>query len=172
MANNGNGSESSTNINNGMPVTIKQFQDLKPTTFTSGLDPMVADAWVKDMEKIFRALPCTERQKWLLTLEKEEIATWARFLEVFYEKYFSNSLREQKASEFIYLKQGTIAVAEYESKFTQLARFTTYFNPTETRKARKFKARFDAEIKDRLEVLKLPTYAEVVDRAYITEKKD
>lgn len=73
MANNGNGSESSvsgtesmerimeraitsflqalqTNINNGMlerreeSVTIKQFQDLKPTTFTGGPDKMIADA--------------------------------------------------------------------------------------------------------------------------------
>ncbi|XP_028099080.1 rasGEF domain-containing serine/threonine-protein kinase X-like [Camellia sinensis] len=93
MVNNGNGSVSSvsgtesmerimertvtnflqalqTNIINGMPerreepVTIKQFQDLKPTTtFTGDPDPMVAEAWVKDMENIFHALPCIERQK-------------------------------------------------------------------------------------------------------------
>ncbi|XP_028087673.1 uncharacterized protein LOC114288365 [Camellia sinensis] len=183
MANNGNGSESSvsgtesmvervmeraitsflqalqTNINNGTPerregpVTIKQFQDLKPTTFTGSPNPMVADAWVKDMEEIFRALPCTERQNvtfatfafkdntqewWLLTLVKEEITTWARFL---------------------------------ESKFTQLAQFATYVIPTATRKARKFETGLDAGIKDRLEVLKLPTYAEVVDRVYIVEKE-
>ncbi|XP_028101524.1 uncharacterized protein LOC114300835 [Camellia sinensis] len=146
---------------------------------------MVVDAWVKDMEKIFRALPCTKRQKvtfatftfkdnaqelWLLTLAKEEITTWARFLEVFYEKYFPDSLREQKASEFIHLKQRTMTVAEYESKFTQLARFATYVIPNETRKARKFEAGLDAGIKDRLEVLKLLTYAEVVDRAYIAER--
>ncbi|GMP39199.1 hypothetical protein CsSME_00010135 [Camellia sinensis var. sinensis] len=74
MVNNGNGSESSvsgtesmeiimervvtsflqslqTNINNGMPerreepVTIKQFQNLKLTTFTGSPNPMVADTW-------------------------------------------------------------------------------------------------------------------------------
>ncbi|XP_028070028.1 uncharacterized protein LOC114272508 [Camellia sinensis] len=166
------------NINNGTPeqrggpVTIKQFQDLKPTTFTGGPDPMVTDAWVKDIEKIFRALPYTERQQewWLLTLAKEEIMTWERFLEAFYEKYFPDSLREQKASEFIHLKQETMTVAEYESKFTQLARFATYVILTETRKTRKFEAGLDAGIKDRLEVLKLPTYIEVVDWAYIVEK--
>ncbi|XP_028081967.1 uncharacterized protein LOC114283358 [Camellia sinensis] len=157
-----------TNINNGMPeqreepVTIKQFQNLKPTTFTSGPDPMVADAWVKDMEKIFCALPCTERQKvtfttftfkdnvqeWcFLTLEKEEIVTWVRFLEVFYETYFPNSLREQKALEFIHLKQATMTVAEYESKFTQLARFVTYVISIEARKARKFETGLDAKSK-------------------------
>ncbi|XP_028057304.1 uncharacterized protein LOC114261264 [Camellia sinensis] len=137
------------------------------------------------MEKIFRALPCTEEQKvsfatftfkedaqewWLVTLEKEEIVTWARFLEVFYEKYFPESLPEQKASEFLHLRQGTMSVAEYESKFTRLARFAPYVIPTEARKTRKFEAGLDAEIKDRLEVLKLPTYAEVVDRTYIAEK--
>ncbi|XP_028070212.1 uncharacterized protein LOC114272692 [Camellia sinensis] len=167
------------------PVTIKQFQDLKPSTFTGGPDPMVANAWVKDMEKKFCALPCTERQKvtfatftfkdnaqeWsLLTLAKEEITTWAQFLEVFYEKYFPDSLRKQKASKFIHLKQGTMTMAEYESRFTQLAGFATYVIPIETRKVRKFEAGLDAKIKDRLEVLKLPTYAEVVDRTYIAEK--
>ncbi|XP_028098323.1 uncharacterized protein LOC114298027 [Camellia sinensis] len=64
-----------------------------------------------------------------------------------------------------------MTVAEYESKFTQLAQFVTYVISTETRKARKFEVGLDAEIKDRLEVLKLPTYAKVVDRAYIVEKE-
>ncbi|XP_028074361.1 uncharacterized protein LOC114276747 [Camellia sinensis] len=181
-----------TNINNGMPewreelVIIKQFQDLKPTTFIGSPDPMVADAWVKDMEKIFHALPCTEREKvtfatftfkdnaqewWLLTLEKEEIVTWAKFLEIFYAKYFPDLLWEQKASKFIHLKQETMTVTEYESKFTQFAQFATYVIPTKARKVRKFEAGLDAEIKDSLEILKLPTYTEVVDRAYITEKE-
>ncbi|XP_028085881.1 uncharacterized protein LOC114286850 [Camellia sinensis] len=152
-----------TNVNNELPerreepTTIKQFQDLKPTIFIGSTNPLVAKAWVRDMEKIFRALPCTERQKvtfatftfkdnaqegWLLTLEKEDIVTWARFLE------WPNT----KASS------------------RQLARFTTYVIPTEARKVKKFETGLDPEIKDRLEVLKLPTYAAVVDRAYITEK--
>ncbi|XP_028055936.1 uncharacterized protein LOC114260078 [Camellia sinensis] len=170
----------------GEPTSIKQFQELKPTTFISSPNPLVAEAWVRDMEKIFRALPCTERQKvtfatftfkddaqewWLLTLEKEDIVTWVRFLEVFYEKYFPDSLWEQKVSEFIHLRQGTMTVAEYESKFTQLVRFATYVIPTEARKVRKFEAGLDPEIKDRLEVLKLPIYAAVIDRAYIAEKR-
>ncbi|XP_028105746.1 uncharacterized protein LOC114304796 [Camellia sinensis] len=180
-----------TSITNGAlerreeSTTIKQFSNLKPTTFIGSPNPLVTEAWVRDMEKIFRALPCTERQKvtfatftfkddaqewWLLTLKREDIVTWARFLEVFYEKYFPDSLREQKASEFIHLRQGTMTMAEYESKFTQLARFATYVIPTEARKAKKFEARLDPEIKDRLEVLKLPTYAAVVNRAYIAEK--
>ncbi|XP_028070208.1 uncharacterized protein LOC114272687 [Camellia sinensis] len=67
------------------PTTIKQFQDLKPIIFTGSTNPLVAEAWVRDIEKTFRVLPCTERQKetfatftfkddaqewWLLTLEK------------------------------------------------------------------------------------------------------
>ncbi|XP_028076744.1 uncharacterized protein LOC114278812 [Camellia sinensis] len=162
-----------TSITNGTlerreePTMIKQFQDQKPTTFIGSPNPLVAEAWVRDMEKIFRALPCIERQKvtfatfifkddarewWLLTLEKENIVIWARFLEVFYEKCFPDSLREQKVLEFIHIRQGTMTVTENESKFTQLTRFATYVIPNEARKARKFEAGLDPEIKDRLEV--------------------
>ncbi|XP_028054441.1 uncharacterized protein LOC114258654 [Camellia sinensis] len=195
MANDGNGTGSSFNEVDPMEkivkravtrtTTIKKFQDLKPSTFKGDSKSLLVEACVKEMENIFHALPCTEEQKmsfatftlkedtqewWLLTLEKEEIVTWARFLDVFYEKYFSKSLREQKASEFLHLRQGTMSVPAYESKFTRLARFAPYVIPTKALKARKFVARLDAEIKDRLEVLKLPTYAEVVDGAYIADK--
>ncbi|XP_028104734.1 uncharacterized protein LOC114303783 [Camellia sinensis] len=154
MANDGNGTGSAVNGTDPIEQIMERaFQDLKPTIFTGSTNPLVAEAWVRDMEKIFSALPCTERQKvtfatftltddaqewWLLTLKKEHIVTLARFLEIFYEKYFLDSLREQKASKFIHL--------------------------------RKFEVGLDAEIKDRLEVLKLPTSALVVDRAYIAEK--
>ncbi|XP_028058586.1 uncharacterized protein LOC114262432 [Camellia sinensis] len=135
------------NITNGIlehregRIMIKQFQDLKPSIFIGDSNPLLAEAWVREIEKIFRILPYTEAQKvsfatftlredaqewWLLTLEKEEIVTWARFLEVFYEKYFSDSLREQKVSESIHLKQRTVMVAKYENKFTRLACFATY----------------------------------------------
>ncbi|XP_028087913.1 uncharacterized protein LOC114288593 [Camellia sinensis] len=153
-----------TNINNGLPerreepITIKQFQDLKPTIFTGSTNPLVEEAWVRDMEKIFRALPCTERQK----------VTFATF--TFKDDAQEYSVRKQKKPEFIHLRQGTMIVAEYESKFTQLARFTTYVIPTEAQNTKKFEARLHPKIKDRLEVLKLPTYAAVVDGAYIAEK--
>ncbi|XP_028102246.1 uncharacterized protein LOC114301494 [Camellia sinensis] len=180
MANDGNGTESSfsgadpmekimervvsflqtlqNNITNGLPehrerpTTIKQFQDLKPSTFTGDSNPLLAEAWVKEMEKIFHALPCTEEQKvsfatftlkedaqewWFLTLEKEKIVTWAKFLEVFYEKCSLESLQVQKASEFLHLRQGTMSIAEYE---------------TEAQKARKFEAVLDVEIKDKVQV--------------------
>ncbi|XP_028126742.1 uncharacterized protein LOC114323362 [Camellia sinensis] len=178
MANDGNGIGSSSNGADPMERIVER-------AIIRGSYPLIAEAWVKEMEKIFRALLCTEEQKvsfatftfkedaqewWLLTLEKEEAVTWAKFLEVFYEKYFPESLREQKASEFLHLRQGTMSVTEYESKFTQLTRFAPYVIPTEAQKVRKFEAGLEAEIKDRLEVLKLPTYAEVVDRAYIAEK--
>ena len=108
---------------------------MKPPTFDGINDPLVAESWVKSMEKMFRVLPCMDEQKvafatftflgeayewWLLTLEKKPNMTWQRFLEVFNEKYFPNSLREQKAAEFLTLEQGNMTMAEYEAKFTSL----------------------------------------------------
>ncbi|GMP44599.1 hypothetical protein CsSME_00013465 [Camellia sinensis var. sinensis] len=175
MANNGNGSESSvsgtksmeriieravtsflqalqTNINNGMPeqreesVTIKQFQDLKPTTFTGGPNPMVANAWVKDMEKIFRALPCTERQK------NSGFSLW----------------RKKK------LPLGKDSW-KYSTKNTSQIHLRNHDNGQIREQVHTTHSvcnilGLDVEIKDRLEVLKLPTYAKVVDQAYIVEK--
>ncbi|GMQ05558.1 hypothetical protein CsSME_00050539 [Camellia sinensis var. sinensis] len=163
MANNGNGSESSvsgtesmervmeravtsflqalqTNINNGTPerregpVTIKQFQDLKPTTFTGGPGPMVTDAWVKDIEKIFRAIPCTKRQK------NGGFSLWPkkklRLGRDSWKNHDGGRIREQ-----VHITHSVCNISG-----------------------------LDAGIKDRLEVLKLPTYAELVNRAYIAEK--
>lgn len=63
-----------------------------------------------------------------------------------------------------------MTVAEYESKLTQLARFATYVISTETWKARKFEVSLDDDIRNKIKVLKMPTYVGVVDRAYIAEK--
>ncbi|XP_028097987.1 uncharacterized protein LOC114297720 [Camellia sinensis] len=125
------------------------------------------------MEKIFHMLPCTEAQKvtfatftlkedaqewWLLILEREEITTWARIT------------TRAKGIGILTLRAGNNLVAEYESKFTRLARFATYIIPMEDRKERKFEAGLDEEIKGKIKVMKLPNYAEMVNLAYIMEK--
>ena len=136
---------------------------------------------------MFRVLPCTDTQKvafvtftfkgeayewWLLTLERESNMTWQKFIEVFNKKYCPNSLREQKAAEFLILEQGNMTVVEYETKFTSLGRFATYVINTEERKARKFERGLRKFIRDPIEMQRLSTYAEVIDRAYMAEKAE
>ncbi|XP_028103314.1 uncharacterized protein LOC114302482 [Camellia sinensis] len=95
--------------------------------------------------------------------------TWDRFLVLFYDKYFPQSMRDKKVTEFETLRQGNKTVAEYEAQFTELARFAPHMVDTEYKKARKFEGGLRGTILDRVNVLKLPTYVDVLERAVIAE---
>ncbi|XP_028107166.1 uncharacterized protein LOC114306184 [Camellia sinensis] len=76
---------------------------MKPPTFYGGIEPLKAETWLLEMEKLYEVFPCTEVQKVLLatyTLKDE-------------------ARRDRKVSEFQKLKQGRMSVAEHEAKFTE-----------------------------------------------------
>ena len=95
---------------------------------------------------------------------------WRKFKEAFYKKYFLDSVRRQKVGEFVCLEQRDLTVAQYEAKFTELSRFSTQLIATEEEKALKFQDGLKPYLKNKISVLKLGVYLEVVDRALIAEK--
>ncbi|XP_028110954.1 uncharacterized protein LOC114309421 [Camellia sinensis] len=146
----------------------KEFKKMKPPTFKGGIEPMKAEAWVLGIEKLFEVFPCTEAQKvqlaaftledearrwWMLTRTIHPELTWDRFLGLFYDKYFPQSMRDKKVTEFETLRQGNKTVAEYEAQFAELAWFAPHMGA----------------ILDRVNMLKLPTYVDVLERAVIAE---
>ncbi|XP_028082973.1 uncharacterized protein LOC114284268 [Camellia sinensis] len=162
----------------------KEFKKMKPPVFKGGIEPMKAEAWVLGIEKLFEVFPCTEIQKvqlaaftledearrwWMLTRTMYQGLTWDRFLELFYDKYFPQSMRDKKVTEFETLRQGNKTVAEYEAQFAELARFAPHMVDTEYKKARKFEGGLRSIILDRVNVLKLPTYVDVLERVVIAE---
>ena len=64
--------------------------------------------------------------------------TWTNFLEAFYEKYFPNSVRDQKELEFQQLELRDLIVGQYEAKFTELARFAPHLIEEDLKKEKKF----------------------------------
>ncbi|XP_028088895.1 uncharacterized protein LOC114289377 [Camellia sinensis] len=145
---------------------------------------MKAKAWVLGIEKLFEVFPCTEAQKvqlaaftledearrwWMLTRTMHQGLTWERFLELFYDKYFPQSIRDKKVTEFETLRQGNKTVAEYEAQFTELARFAPHMVDTGYKKARKFEGGLRGTILDKINMLKLSTYVDVLERAVIAE---
>ncbi|XP_028106012.1 syntaxin-123-like [Camellia sinensis] len=72
-------------------------------------------------------------------------------------------VRDRKVSKFEGLKQGNLNVAEYEAKFTELARFSLHIVDTDHKKARKFENGLRNDILERVNVLKLHTYVDVLD---------
>mgnify|MGYP003702931319 CR=1 FL=1 len=67
------------------------------------------------------------------------------------------------------LKQNNMTVAEYEAKFTELARFSPHVVDTDYKKARHFERGLRDDILEKVNVLKLETYIEVLDQAIISE---
>ncbi|XP_028092860.1 uncharacterized protein LOC114293038 [Camellia sinensis] len=158
---------------------------MKPPLFYGSIDPLKAEAWVLGIDKLFEVFLYTEGQKvqlalftleeearrwWMLVREENRGITWARFLEIFYEKYFPQRVRDRKVSEFEQLKQWNRLVAEYEAQFTELARFTPHMVDTDYKKARKFEGGLRDSILDRVNVLKLPKYVDMLDKALMLEK--
>jgi len=67
------------------PVTMEDFMRHKPVKFTSKATPDEADAWLRECEKIFRVIKCTEAQK----------LTFATFLLVTNAKYWWMGMQQQ-----------------------------------------------------------------------------
>ncbi|XP_028094273.1 uncharacterized protein LOC114294348 [Camellia sinensis] len=156
---------------------------MKPPQFHGGLDPLKVEAWVLGIEKLFDVFPCLETQKvllatftledevrrwWKLMRENHKDIDWIRFLEIFYDKYFSQCVCSRKVSEFMELKPNNMSVAEYEAKFTELDRFIPHMVDTNYKKARHFEGGLRDDILDKVNVLKLETYIDVLDRAIIS----
>ena len=109
---------------------------------------MAAKNWLLKMEKLLRAIECTDAQKvlyatfalqgsaerwWSSTeqllrkeLGRDTPITWEKFKEVFNRTYFPDVVRDCKAREFSVLVQGAMTVEEYATKFVELSRFAPY----------------------------------------------
>ncbi|XP_028079282.1 uncharacterized protein LOC114281044 [Camellia sinensis] len=149
------------------------------------LERMIMEmAWVLGIEKLFEVFPCTKAQKvqfvaftledeacrwWMLTRIEHHGLTWARFPELFYDKYFSQCMRDKKVTEFESLRQGNKTVVEHEAQFAELTRFAPHMVDTNYKKVRKFEGGLRNALLDRINVPKLPTYVHVLERAIRAE---
>ena len=136
-------------------------------------NPIEIETWIMQMEKIFDVVGCIEVQKFsfasfilkgeaehwwrstkkTLPLEEDEILTWIIFLDAFYEKYFPESVQDEKEVEFMELIQGNKTVLQYEAKFTKLARFASHVVSNDVRKAKKFQRGLRPSIRTRMAAL-------------------
>ena len=51
--------------------------------------------------------------------------TWKVFLTTFFDKYFPDSVNNEKEAEFIQLKQGSMTIGQYVAKFDELFKFSS-----------------------------------------------
>ncbi|XP_057953808.1 uncharacterized protein LOC131148089 [Malania oleifera] len=147
---------------------------MNPPSFLGGANPIVAENWVQEIEKILALLRCTDEQKvlyatfklteeverwWLAVKLLEEqrsvptMLTWEHFREIFFDRYFPNTSRDVKVEEFLNLTQGHLIVQQYAAQFVDLSRFAPYMVPDEFRKAWRFERGLRQEIFEQVTVL-------------------
>ena len=139
----------------GHLVNFKDFKLVGPLEFSGSIDPIEAQTWTEEMEKVFEVARVADEQKtafatfmlkgeasywWKANKGRagEGIITWERFKELFFENYFSESIKNKMEIKFLELKQGNMTVAEYAVRFNELARFATHQVDTEAMRARRF----------------------------------
>ncbi|XP_012850947.1 PREDICTED: uncharacterized protein LOC105970658 [Erythranthe guttata] len=107
---------------------------MNPSEFHGGIDPTVAEEWIKSLEVIYDYMKMTDQDRvhcaiFLLRNEarhwwegiKEgvnlENLSWDNFKIQFFEKYFSKDVRAHKLREFLELRQGDLSMIEYIRRF-------------------------------------------------------
>ena len=88
-----------------------------------------------------------------------ETLTLRLFKDLFMENFFPNSLRQEMIQEFLQLKQGKMSVAQYANRFEALSRYASAIVANEGDKVRRFEWGLDTDIRGRLIVVQLSTYA-------------
>uniref|UniRef100_A0A2N9F185 Reverse transcriptase n=1 Tax=Fagus sylvatica TaxID=28930 RepID=A0A2N9F185_FAGSY len=103
-------------------------------------------------------------------IEIETLITWDKFVESFYEHYFTKTFRAKQAKLFVNFQQGSLSVVEYEAKFIELSRFAPHMVDTEEHKVDKFLDGLNFNIRKRLTAANITEYKTLVPTAKRVER--
>jgi hypothetical protein len=122
---------------------LGEFQRTKPPTFSHSIEPMYADDWLKTIEKKLQVVQCNNHEKVLFAShqlegptadwwdayveahEEPESINWQEFKNSFHSHHVPLRVMKLKQKEFEDLKQGSMSVSEYVTRFTQLSRYAS-----------------------------------------------
>src|SRR3954470_2694301 len=166
---------------------LTRFLRLRPTKFSGTTDPMVANDWLRSVNKDFVTVGCTDAEKirfaahllegpaatwwdnFQITTPIDEV-TWAIFEDGFRTAHISSGVMNLK-KEFHNLKQRHRGVAEYIEEFNYLARYALDEVDTDAKRKEKFLEGLNDELNLQLSVAYVPTYQSLCDKAAILESK-
>ncbi|TYK15838.1 uncharacterized protein E5676_scaffold637G00090 [Cucumis melo var. makuwa] len=147
------------------------------------------------LERCFDVMNCSEERKvrlatFLLQKEAERwwksilarrsdarALDWQAFRGIFEDKYYPGTYCEAKRDEFLRLKQGSLLMAEYERKYTELSQYADVIVAFESDRCRRFERRLPFEIRTPVTAIaKWTNFSQVVETALrmeqsITEEK-
>ncbi|XP_058725580.1 uncharacterized protein LOC131596861 [Vicia villosa] len=134
--------------------SLATFQRENPPVFKGKHDPDGALEWLKEIERIFRVMDCTQVQK---------VRYGAHMLTVEADDWWLETRQRL---------EGSMSVTEYAAKFTELAKFYPYYNGAgaEFSKCIKFENGLRSEIKKAVGYQKIRIFPNLVDSCRIYEE--
>ncbi|XP_028216617.1 uncharacterized protein LOC114398639 [Glycine soja] len=171
---------------------LDRFQRNNPPTFKGGYDPEGAEAWLREIEKIFRVMECQDHQKvlfathmlaneveywWENTRPRLEgaggvVVQWETFRQTFLEKYFPEDVKNRKEMEFLELKQESMTMAEYATRFENLVRYFPHYQGEagERSKCVKFVNGLRPEVKMKVNYHGIHSFAQLINMCRIFDE--
>jgi hypothetical protein len=132
---------------------LGDFQHTKPPTFSHLVEPMDVDNWLKTVEKKLQVVQCNNREKVLLALhqltgpaadwwdayveahEEPNTINWNEFGMAFCSHHIPQGVIKLKKKEFQDLKQGSMTLSEYLTRFMQLSHYAPNDVDTDKKKS-------------------------------------
>ncbi|XP_073056857.1 uncharacterized protein [Primulina eburnea] len=169
-------------------LTLAQFSSYFPPIFDSSETGERADEWIERIEQIFVTAPCA-RSAWLrlatFQLSRNVLLWWQTtetglraqgrtgdwdvFRSRFLDKYFSIAARQKKEKEFEYLRQGSMSVAEYKTRYSALLKYVPHIATNVHAKMRHFLKGLKLELFDRVQSNNPVSFEDAVTRAEMAE---
>jgi hypothetical protein len=136
---------------------LARFLRLRPNKFSSTIDPIVADDWLRSVSKDLITCECTDGEKvrftahllegpaatWWETYQVThpvEGLDWDTFTEGFRNAHISTGIMNLKKEEFCTLSQGGRTLKEYMDDFFSLSRYSPDDVDTDAKRRDKFLA--------------------------------
>ena len=94
------------------------------------------------------------------------------FLTTFFDKYFANSIKNEKKAKFIQLKWGSMIIGQSIAKLDELSKFFSYLknNHDDNWKATKFEWGLRPMIRKKVSTLEIKDFATLMNKCRIVEK--
>ncbi|XP_074586908.1 uncharacterized protein LOC141842807 [Curcuma longa] len=168
-----------------IPLLASSARD-RFTLFHGATDPWVARTWLRDIERTFGYMSCSDSEKvelaayhfrgqaatwWEMqqTIFGDQVISWQLFKEAFERQYFPAAFCIARRQEFINLKQGNRSVMDYNAEFNRLAKFCPHMVAQDDQRMLHFTQGLAAYIRAKMAGFLVTTYREALDRAIMIE---
>src|ERR1043165_317972 len=168
--------------------TLTRFLRLNPKRFSSTPEPIVADDWLRSVNRNLETVGCTEAERvrfashllegpaaawwdnYLVTYPIDTV-TWAQFQAAFRAAHVSAGAMSLKKKEFCSLRQGGRSVAEYVEEFNKLSRYAPDDVRDDAARQEKFLEGLNDELGVQLTVATFANCQGLIDKAIVLEGK-